>query len=114
MIMTATTGWMRWHGVVRKTEEGNYTMKFDRFAKTAVAATGVAAFAMTVAAGAVNAADGKKEKCYGIVAKESNDCGTSTHSCANQAKVDGHPEEWIYLPAGFCERIAGGKLKSPK
>lgn len=88
-------------------------MKFNRFTKSAVAATGAVAFAMTMVAGDAVAGDkkGKKEKCFGIVAKGMNDCGTSAHSCAGQAKVDSHPEEWVYVPAGLCEKIAGGKLK---
>lgn len=91
-------------------------MKFNRFAKAAVATTGVAAMALTVASGAVSAVEKKekKEKCFGVVAKGMNDCGTSTHSCAGQAKVDNHPEEWIYLPAGMCERIAGSNKKPAK
>ncbi len=90
-------------------------MKFNRVAKTAVAATGAAAFAMTVATGAAVAGEKKaKEKCYGIVAKGMNDCGTSTHSCAGQAKVDNHPEEWVYVAKGLCKRIAGGKTKPGK
>lgn len=52
------------------------------------------------------------EKCQGIAKAGLNDCGTSQHSCAGQAKVDRDPEEWIYLPAGTCERITGGKIKS--
>ena len=89
-------------------------MKLNKFTKNAVASTGAVAFAMTMVAGDAVADDkDKKEKCYGIVAKGHNDCGTSTHSCAGQSKVDKHPEEWIYVPAGMCERIAGGS-KEPK
>ncbi|NVJ97542.1 MAG: DUF2282 domain-containing protein [Alphaproteobacteria bacterium] len=86
-----------------------------RFTKSAVAATGVAAFALAAASGAVVADDkkGKKEKCYGIVAKGMNDCATSMHSCAGQSKADNHPEEWVYVPAGLCDRIAGAS-KEPK
>lgn len=88
-------------------------MKFNRIAKTAVATTGAVAFAMTVAAGTASAADKKvkKEKCYGVVAKGMNDCGTSTHSCAGQAKTDNHPEEWLYVAKGLCDRIAGGSTE---
>ncbi|GHF29308.1 hypothetical protein GCM10017044_25700 [Kordiimonas sediminis] len=91
-------------------------MKFNSLTKKAVVTTGVVAFAATAIAGNASAADEKmkKEKCYGVVAKGMNDCGTSTHSCAGQAKTDAHPEEWIYMPAGYCERIAGGKLKPGK
>ena len=52
-----------------------------------------------------------REKCLGIVTAGLNDCGTSTHSCAGQATVDNHPEEWMYLPAGTCEKIVGGSIK---
>jgi uncharacterized membrane protein len=90
-------------------------MNFNRIAKSAVATTGVVAFALTVAAGSASASDkkAKKEKCFGIVAKGMNDCATSTHSCAGQAKVNNHGEEWIYVPAGMCDRIAGS-TKTPK
>lgn len=90
-------------------------MKLNQIAKAAVVTTSAVAFAMTAAAGSVAADDkkGKKEKCYGIVAKGMNDCATSTHSCAGQASVDQHPEEWMYVPAGLCDRIAGS-TKEPK
>lgn len=90
-------------------------MKINRIAKTAVATTGVVAFAMAAATvPAAAAGKGKKEKCYGVVAKGMNDCGTSTHSCAGQAKVDNHPEEWIYVTKGLCKRIAGSSKKPKK
>ena len=61
----------------------------------------------------VAAADANgNEKCMGIAKAGLNDCGTSKHSCAGQATVDRDPEEWIYLPAGTCEKITGGKVKS--
>ena len=52
------------------------------------------------------------EKCMGIVKAGQNDCGTSQHACAAQAKVDGDAEEWVSLPAGTCEKIPGGKVKT--
>ncbi len=54
----------------------------------------------------------KGEKCMGIVKAGQNDCGTSTHSCAGQAKVDNHPEEWVFVPKGTCAKIAGGVVKA--
>ena len=51
------------------------------------------------------------EKCAGIVKAGLNDCGTSTHDCSGQATVDNDPEEWIYVPAGTCEKIVGATLK---
>jgi uncharacterized membrane protein len=52
------------------------------------------------------------EKCYGIAKAGANDCASSTgsHSCAGMSKVDGDPSEWIYVPAGYCDRIVGGML----
>ncbi len=90
-------------------------MKLNRFAKSAVITTSAAAFALAAASGVATADDkkAKKEKCYGVVAKGMNDCQTSAHSCAGQAKMDSHPEEWIYVPAGMCDRLAGG-AKEPK
>jgi uncharacterized membrane protein len=50
------------------------------------------------------------EKCYGIAKAGANDCASTTgsHSCAGMSKVDGDPSEWIYVPAGYCDRIVGG------
>ncbi len=52
----------------------------------------------------------KREKCAGIVKAEMNDCAANGHSCAGQAKVDNDPNEWISVPKGTCEKIAGGKV----
>ena len=77
-----------------------------------IAATSAMAFALTMvgSTGAVHAE--KKpamEKCYGVAAKGKNDCQTAAHSCAGQAKTDAESGEWVYMPAGLCNRIAGGK-----
>jgi uncharacterized membrane protein len=53
------------------------------------------------------------EKCAGIVKKGMNDCGTSTHQCAGQAKRNGAPGEWMYLPAGTCKKIVGARIYKP-
>ncbi|MCA9521934.1 MAG: DUF2282 domain-containing protein [Myxococcales bacterium] len=58
-----------------------------------------------------NAEGMSKEKCYGIVKKGKNDCGTSKHGCSGKATKDNDPEEWIFVPKGTCEKIAGGSLK---
>ena len=54
------------------------------------------------------------EKCAGVAAKGKNDCGANDHSCAGHAKKDNDPKEWVYLPAGVCEKIAGGKVVASK
>jgi uncharacterized membrane protein len=56
------------------------------------------------------AASGDTEKCAGIVKAGKNDCGTSKHACAGQAKTDNDVESWIQVPKGTCERIAGGHV----
>lgn len=61
--------------------------------------------------GVVVAAEENKpetERCSGIVKTGMNDCATSQHACAGQAKEDYDPEEWIKLPKGTCDKIAGG------
>jgi uncharacterized membrane protein len=60
----------------------------------------------------VAAQERDKEKCYGIAKAGQNDCGTSTHTCAGQAKKDNAPDEWKYVPKGTCEKV-GGKTKPP-
>ena len=70
--------------------------------------------AVGLAAGASQAlaAKGDNEKCAGVVKAGKNDCGTSKHSCAGQASADRGADEWIYVPKGTCEKIAGGNLVS--
>ena len=51
------------------------------------------------------------EKCLGVSKAGMNDCGTAKHACAGQAKVDNDPEEWVYVPKGTCEKMAGGTVK---
>lgn len=66
----------------------------------------------TVALNAQPAATPKfdAEKCYGVAKAGKNDCAANGHSCQAQAKQDGNGREWIYVPAGTCERIIGGNL----
>ena len=54
------------------------------------------------------------EKCKGIAKKGANDCGANGHDCANQAKKDNDPNEWVYVPEGVCEKIASGSIKEKK
>jgi uncharacterized membrane protein len=54
-----------------------------------------------------------KEKCYGVAKAGKNDCASSGHSCAGQAKKDNDPAEWKYVPKGECEKM-GGSLQSGK
>lgn len=76
----------------------------------------VAALGATVT-GVMTPADAKSkcsvEKCYGIVKKAKNDCGTPKHACAAQAKKSGDPSEWMFVMKGNCGRIVGGSLTPP-
>jgi uncharacterized membrane protein len=54
------------------------------------------------------------EKCYGIARAGKNDCAsTGSNSCAGTSRADADPRAWIYVPAGYCERIVAGSL-TPK
>jgi uncharacterized membrane protein len=56
----------------------------------------------------------KAEKCYGIAKAGKNDCAsTGNNSCAGTAKANSDPRAWIFVPAGYCERIVSGSL-TPK
>ena len=73
-----------------------------------------AALALTIAAGAVHAADqdakSTTEKCYGVSLAGKNDCkaGPGT-SCAGTSKVDYQGDAWTMVPVGTCT-----KTKTPK
>ena len=68
------------------------------------------AMSLSMASSNAFAAAGDTEKCAGIVKAGKNDCGTSKSACAGTATVDRDAEAWILVPAGTCERIAGGKV----
>ena len=54
------------------------------------------------------------EKCYGLAKAGKNDCAsTGNNSCAGTSKANADPKAWIFVPAGYCERIVGGS-KKPK
>ncbi len=50
------------------------------------------------------------EKCYGVVKAGKNDCASKAgaHSCAGQAKKDANPAEFVAVPKGLCDKLAGG------
>jgi len=58
-------------------------------------------------------AKAEQEKCYGVAKAGQNDCGTATHGCAGQAKVDNDEQEWKFVAKGTCEKL-GGKLTVAK
>lgn len=55
----------------------------------------------------------RMEKCYGIAKAGRNDCGTNSHACAGESKVERDKQAWILVPTGTCDKIAGGS-KTPE
>ena len=81
--------------------------KITQVLAVAVLSVGVA----SIATQAVAKSNCPVEKCYGIAKKAKNDCGTSKHACAAQAKTDNDKNDWMYVMKGNCDRIVGGSLK---
>jgi uncharacterized membrane protein len=73
----------------------------------AAAVTGAVALSTATAYAADN------EKCYGVAKAGKNDCKTDAHSCAGMSKMDRDPASFIAVPAGSCEKIAGGSTSAP-
>lgn len=49
------------------------------------------------------------EKCYGIAKAGQNDCAsTGNNSCGGTSKANADKKAWLFVPAGYCERIVGG------
>ena len=76
-----------------------------------------AAVATLMTTGVIDTAEAadkaKKEKCYGVVKAGKNDCGNASksHSCAGFAEADSDGGEWVTVPEGLCEKLAGGSLE---
>jgi uncharacterized membrane protein len=69
----------------------------------------IALGAVSLAAPAV-AADKDMEQCAGVIKAGKNDCATSANACHGHVNTDAHPEAWIYVPKGTCERIVGARV----
>ncbi|RXJ72635.1 hypothetical protein CS022_14400 [Veronia nyctiphanis] len=85
-------------------------MKKSNLALTA-AVTGLLAIGATTLT-TTTAAAAQKEKCYGVAKAGKNDCATNSSSCAGTSTKDGQKDAFIAVPAGLCERLVGGSLKS--
>lgn len=86
-------------------------MKGNKLVKTAIAQCVIvsAMGALATTSTSVLAA-AKMEKCYGVAKAGTNDCQTSTASCAGSAKHDGQGDAFIFLPKGVCEKLVHGSL----
>ena len=82
--------------------------------KLSLAASAVLAMADGTMAVPAAAADGAKEKCYGVSLKGKNDCaaGPGT-SCAGTSTVDYQGNAWKNVPKGTCVKM-GGTLAAHK
>lgn len=76
----------------------------------------VALGAACTTAFAVPASPEAWEKCAGIAKAGKNDCGAlnGKHDCSGKAETDNDPNEWVYVPAGTCEKIVGGNVAAVK
>jgi uncharacterized membrane protein len=91
----------------------------DKNTRIGTTVAGILAVGSLIAAGqALAVPDAPKvwEKCAGISKAGMNDCGSldGKHDCAQQAKKDGDPNEWVYVPEGTCTKIVGGKVAATK
>ncbi len=73
---------------------------------------GIGALVLSTQAGAQADPQPGADKCYGVVKAGQNDCAGAGHTCQGQATADGSAEEWIFVPAGTCERLVDGNLTS--
>jgi uncharacterized membrane protein len=80
--------------------------------QTAVAS--LLAVGIVAASGSAMAADQAMEKCFGIAKAGKNDCASnkSAHACAGQATRNNDPKDFVAVPKGTCDKIAGGSLKA--
>lgn len=68
----------------------------------------VATLAITPAQADHHAANGAKEKCFGVALKGKNDCaaGPGT-SCAGTSTADYQGNAWKYVTKGSCTKMGG-------
>jgi uncharacterized membrane protein len=52
------------------------------------------------------------EKCYGVAKAGKNDCAGPAHACAGQSKASASAKDFVSVPKGTCDRLAGGSLKA--
>lgn len=87
-------------------------MKTSILVASAITAIVSVSAASVAIAGPAAAPSYKFEKCSGIAKAGHNDCQTAANSCAGMATSDGQADAWIFVPAGTCNKIVGGKVAS--
>ncbi|MBU2531350.1 MAG: DUF2282 domain-containing protein [Alphaproteobacteria bacterium] len=78
-----------------------------KFTTAALVASAVAVAVTGMHGNSAFAADGAKEKCYGVSLAGKNDCkaGAGT-TCAGTSTVDYQGNAWTLVPKGTCETMA--------
>lgn len=76
------------------------------------AVAGLFALGLASAQQALAAEEGM-EKCFGVAKAGQNDCAAAdgSHSCAGQSTADGDSGEWVYVPAGTCDKLVNGSTE---
>jgi uncharacterized membrane protein len=74
---------------------------------TAAVVAGAVAVAITgMQANSASAADGAKEKCYGVTLAGKNDCAAGPGTtCAGTSKVNYQGNAWSLVPKGTCAEL---------
>ena len=78
--------------------------------KTAIIVASALAVALTMSVAPRSKAD-DQEKCFGVAKAGKNDCKAGSHDCAGHSTVDADPASFVLVPAGTCDKIAGGSLQ---
>ena len=55
-------------------------------------------------------ARGATEQCFGVAYAGRNDCRSHSNVCAGWSRKDRDLGAFVYVPAGTCERLVGGRL----
>ena len=84
------------------------------FKTTVLSAAGALVALAAVAATPAAAAEGTKDKCYGVSLAGKNDCAAGPGTtCAGTSKVNYQGNAWKHIKASDCKKI-GGSLSARK
>ena len=84
------------------------------FKTTVLSAAGALVALAAVAATPAAAAEGTKDKCYGVSLAGKNDCAAGPGTtCAGTSKVDYQGNAWKHIKASDCKKL-GGSLSARK
>ena len=81
--------------------------------RTVIAAAVGSLMALGTVHSVLAADDANTEKCYGVARRARTTAPGTPHSCQGQSKVDRDGNDWIKVPKGTCDRIAGGSTAAP-